>query len=141
MRSGWLVQKVLDGMQAVMKPEKLVILQVGHTVTVPAPGATGHHSLFSFTNQVLVFDVIFVKIRGTALAILPSVLSHSFASRQFPVQNNSGVYFHQLAIRACQSHHWFHGFSFSSMTEQSRFEDVPFSVPGGAARIWRAQTT
>ena len=27
----------------------------------------------------------------------------------------------------------------SSMTERSRFEDVPFSVPGRAARIWLAQ--
>ena len=60
MRSDWLVQKGLDGMQSVMKPEELLLyLQVGHTVTVPAPGrlcnlncTTGHHSLFSFTNQV-----------------------------------------------------------------------------------------
>ena len=54
------VQKGLDGMQSAIKPEELVLyLQVGHTVTVPAPGrlcnlncTTGHHSLFSFTNQV-----------------------------------------------------------------------------------------
>ena len=60
MRSDWLVRKGLDGMQSVIKPEELVLFfQVGHTVTIPAPGrlynldcATGHHSLLCRCSMI-----------------------------------------------------------------------------------------
>ena len=64
--------------------------------------------------------------------------SRQFSATVSPYVNQFRCCFPQYAVRTCQCHHWFHGFAFL-MTEQSRFGDVPFSVPGHAARTWLAQ--
>ena len=159
MRSDWLVQKGLDGVQSVIKPEELVLyLQVGHTVTVPVPGrlcilncATGHHFFFSFTNQMPVqqdlmcfwgesaaYKTAYILRRSPSLPF-SSLLSHSFALRHHLFATTARGFqfrccFPQYAVRTCQCHHWFHGFAFfDDRAEQVRrcsFQCARDMLPG-----------